>query len=153
MVSGKPSVCPAHVANTSRHILIVGTRCYARHGNDNIFDEEFVIPYHFYCPRAETTPKDDQIQRDINAWLSPPDPSTNHNIACETYHDGTAKWFIQGTIFREWKMSGSLLWIHGKRSFSMPCMLLPALIPRFIAGSGKSILWYAILEVLSSEGN
>ena len=51
-------------------------------------------------------------------WLSPPDPSTNHNIACGTHHKKTATWFFQGNIFREWKSTGSLLWIHGKRLLS-----------------------------------
>ena len=51
----------------------------------------------------------------ILKWLSPPDPSTNHNIACSTHHKKTATWFFQGSIFQEWKSTGSLLWIHGKR--------------------------------------
>ena len=29
--------------------------------------------------------------------------------------DGTASWFTQGITFQEWKATGSLLWIHGKR--------------------------------------
>jgi hypothetical protein len=56
-----------------------------------------------------------QLRDNIYRWLSPPDPSTNHNIACGTYHKKTASWFFEGTIFREWKSTGSLLWIHGKR--------------------------------------
>ncbi len=50
-------------------------------------------------------------------WLSPADPSTNHNTAQKAQHKGTAVWFFQGTIFMEWKSTGSLLWIHGKRMF------------------------------------
>ena len=55
----------------------------------------------------------------IHKWLSPPDPSTNHNIACATHQKRTANWFFQGNIFTAWKStdSGSLLWIHGKRAF------------------------------------
>ena len=56
-----------------------------------------------------------QLRENIHKWLSPPDPSTNHNIACGTHHKRTASWFFQGTIFQEWKSTGSLLWIHGKR--------------------------------------
>src|SRR5882757_7108648 len=56
-----------------------------------------------------------QLQQDLRRWLSPPDPSTNHNIACSAHHEGTATWFFQGNIFNEWRSSGSLLWIHGKR--------------------------------------
>jgi len=52
----------------------------------------------------------------IHEWLSPPDPSTNHDIACGTHHGGTATWFVQGSIFGEWMSTASLLWIHGKRA-------------------------------------
>ena len=57
-----------------------------------------------------------QLRENIHKWLSPPDPSTNHRIACDTYNKKTATWFFQGSIFQEWKSTGSLLWIHGKRA-------------------------------------
>ena len=57
------------------------------------------------------------LRESVQEWLSPPDPSKNHNIACGTYHKKTAKWFFQGRIYQEWKSTGSLLWVHGKRSF------------------------------------
>ena len=66
-----------------------------------------------------------QRRESIHKWLSPPDPSTNHNIACGTHHKKTATWFFQGGIYEEWKATGSLLWIHGKR-LSVP---LPKLTP------------------------
>jgi hypothetical protein len=57
-----------------------------------------------------------QLRESIHKWLSPPDPSTNHNIACDTHHKKTASWFFQGSIFQEWKSTvAGLLWIHGKR--------------------------------------
>src|SRR6267154_348033 len=56
-----------------------------------------------------------QLQESMHKWLSPPDPSTNHNIACATHHKKTATWFFKGSIYQEWKPAGSLLWIHGKR--------------------------------------
>ena len=56
-----------------------------------------------------------QLRENIYKWLSPPDPSTNHNIACGTHHKKSATWFFQGSIFKDWKSTGSLLWIHGKR--------------------------------------
>ena len=49
-------------------------------------------------------------------WLSPSDPSTNHNITRNAHHYGTAQWFLQGSIYNQWKSSGSLLWIRGKRA-------------------------------------
>jgi hypothetical protein len=54
-----------------------------------------------------------QLQR---TWLSPSDPSSNHNIARKAQHTGTAEWLFQGQIVIEWKSTGSLLWIHGKRA-------------------------------------
>ena len=70
-----------------------------------------------------------QLRENIHKWLSPPDPSTNHNIACGTHHKKTASWFFQGTIFQEWKLTGSLLWIHGKRLSTPPSNLtLPNII-------------------------
>ena len=58
----------------------------------------------------------DQLQKDIRSWLSPPDPSKNHNIARDSHYDGTGKWFTQGVTLERWKTTGSLLWIHGKRT-------------------------------------
>ncbi|KAI9448938.1 hypothetical protein BJY52DRAFT_1193023 [Lactarius psammicola] len=69
-----------------------------------------------------------QIEQDIHKWFSPPDPSTNYNIACKAHYEGTAAWFLQGKIFKYWMSTGSLLWIHGK------------------PGSGKSILCSAIIK-------
>src|SRR5258708_10841074 len=59
-----------------------------------------------------------QLRQDLHKWLSPPDPSTNHNIACSAHHEGTATWFFNGNIYKKWKSVGSesLLWIHGKRA-------------------------------------
>ena len=58
-----------------------------------------------------------ELKCDIQNWLSPPDPWRNHRIACESHHEGTAAWFLEGETFSEWKASGpsSLLWMHGKR--------------------------------------
>ena len=57
-----------------------------------------------------------QLWESLHKWLSPPDPSTNHNIACSAHQKRTASWFFQGSIFAGWKTTDSLLWIHGKRA-------------------------------------
>jgi hypothetical protein len=56
--------------------------------------------------------------RTDRAWLTPYDPSTNHNIASNAQHEGTAAWFFEGDTSVEWKSKSSapLLWIHGKRA-------------------------------------
>ena len=59
---------------------------------------------------------ENQLRENIHRWLSPPDPSTNHNIACDTHHKKPATWFFEGNIYREWKSKGSLLWVYGKRT-------------------------------------
>jgi len=57
------------------------------------------------------------LRDNLLRWLSPSDPSINHNIASKAHHDGTAQWFFQGRIFNEWKYTASFLWVHGKRVF------------------------------------
>lgn len=51
----------------------------------------------------------------------------------------------RGSTFNQWKMMGTLLWIHGKRAhlLSSPTPLWSWLIASFIAGSGKTVLWCA----------
>src|SRR5260370_8640851 len=85
-----------------------------------------------------------QLRQDLHRWLSPPDPSTNHNIASSAHHEGTATWFFNGNTYKEWKSVGSesLLWIHGKRVPLSHSSARHHLITLFIAGSGKSILWF-----------
>ena len=80
----------------------------------------------------------------LQSWLSPPDPSTNHNIARKAHHKGTTSWFFQGSIFKQWK-SSPLLWIHGKRtSLFLSTTPHTPLTPIIVAGSGKSVLWSVI---------
>ncbi|EMD34303.1 hypothetical protein CERSUDRAFT_125486, partial [Gelatoporia subvermispora B] len=72
--------------------------------------------------------EDDNVARKHRSWLSPPDPSVNHNLALRSCSDGTGAWFTDGEVMGEWKTTSSLLWIHG------------------IPGSGKTILCTAIIE-------
>jgi hypothetical protein len=78
-----------------------------------------------------------QLRECIYEWLSPSDPSTNHNIACGTHHKKTASWFFQGTIFQEWKSTGSLLWIHGKRLPTSPSNPTPSNIILYYSWLGQ----------------
>ncbi|KAI9460274.1 hypothetical protein F5148DRAFT_268232 [Russula earlei] len=72
--------------------------------------------------------KRNQFRGELRKWLAAPDPSINHNAACETQHRGSTRWFTQGSTFLEWKESASLLWICGN------------------PGAGKTILCSAIIE-------
>ncbi|KAH9971091.1 hypothetical protein BGW80DRAFT_1253522 [Lactifluus volemus] len=58
--------------------------------------------------------KADQMRRDLQHWLSPPNPSKNHNTACAARHDGTTTWLTQSDTLVNWQSSGSLLWVCGK---------------------------------------
>jgi archaellum component FlaC len=69
-----------------------------------------------YCLRLNLL-TGNQWKQLLRTWLSPVDPSTNHNIARKAHHMGTAVWLFQGQIVIEWRSAGSLLWIHGKRGF------------------------------------
>ena len=90
-----------------------------------------------------------QMQAEFRTWLSPPNPSINHNVACDIRHEGTAMWFIQGNKFNEWKKKGSLLWIRVNREFTTSRYFMT--VNSFLdlsAGSGKSILWCVVSQRL-----
>ncbi|KAH9957799.1 hypothetical protein BC827DRAFT_1137259, partial [Russula dissimulans] len=71
----------------------------------------------------------DELQIKVQRWLSPPDPFITHDTARNAHHEGSAKWFIDGNTFQQWKMGpGSLLWVYGN------------------PGSGKSILSSSVIE-------
>jgi hypothetical protein len=67
-------------------------------------------------PGALRIVSENQLRENIHKWLSPADPSTSHNIACDTHHKKPANWFFEGSFFREWESKGSLIWINGKRA-------------------------------------
>ena len=56
------------------------------------------------------------VLQDLQRWMAPPDPSINHNIACNSQHERTAMWVFSENIYEEWESSGTLLWVHGKGS-------------------------------------
>ncbi|KAH9957806.1 hypothetical protein BC827DRAFT_1385427, partial [Russula dissimulans] len=76
----------------------------------------------------------DKLQGEVRRWLSPPDPSINHNMARNAHHNGSAEWFIHGNTFSQWKTgTGSLIWVYGK------------------PGSGKTILSSSIIEDITKS--
>jgi hypothetical protein len=92
--------------------------------------------------RASLTATGKQIRRDLHNWLSPPDSSTNHNVSRNAHHEGTATWFFQGSIYKEWRSTPSLLWVHGKRTFPSHPTAQHLSHLYLEAGSGKSVLWF-----------
>jgi hypothetical protein len=92
-----------------------GKRDKGSHGSSETF-VVFFLRYH-WCSNS-TILTGNQLRHDLRKWLSPSDPSINHNIACGAHRKQRAEWFFQGSIFTKWKSDGSLLWLHGKRTFS-----------------------------------
>jgi hypothetical protein len=58
-----------------------------------------------------------KLRESLRKWQSPPDPSTNHHVASAMELEGTEVWFFEDDKFKEWNVTGSLLWIYGKRKF------------------------------------
>ena len=102
-------------------IMLTGDPSYdARDDERDKQNQALVLPYlRDSCCRYRVCMTGDQLQRDIRSWLSPPDPSTNHNIVCDSHRAGSSTWFTQDATFDEWRSTGSLLWIHGKRMSSL----------------------------------
>ncbi|KAI9432788.1 hypothetical protein H4582DRAFT_2102105 [Lactarius indigo] len=73
-----------------------------------------------------------ELRQNLRKWIAPPDPSVNYNTASDVHHEGTAVWCTNGNTLAVWKISGSLLWIHGK------------------PGSGKTILSTVIIRDIKS---
>ncbi|KAG5793238.1 hypothetical protein H9Q69_007716 [Fusarium xylarioides] len=70
----------------------------------------------------------------IERWLSPPDYSTNANLARERRHPGTGTWLLNSPAFQEWKLgTRQHLWLYG------------------LAGCGKTILSTTILDHLQTD--
>ena len=64
------------------------------------------------------------MRKDLRRWIHSPDRSSNFYTASEAHHEGTAVWCIEGKAFADWKASGSLFWIHGKRKYTIPAILI-----------------------------
>jgi archaellum component FlaC len=102
-------------------------------------------------PRTHTTSTGNQLRDSLLRWLSPPSPSSNHNLALKAHHEGTTQWFFQGTIYNHWKSTGSFLWVHGKRALFLTFIMRPPLITsHFFSGVRKkcSLVRPSILSTL-----
>jgi len=70
----------------------------------------------------------------VHSWLTPPQPSTNHDKALRQRQEGTGVWFLNSEIFQNWKECKlPILWLHG------------------IPGCGKTILSSTIIEHLQQQ--
>jgi hypothetical protein len=75
----------------------------------------------------------EERRKKIDRWLSPPDPSMNHNKALQQRHQDSGLWFLQSDAFVKWRTRrNSFLWLNG------------------IPGCGKTILSSTIIKDLNS---
>ena len=94
------------------------SRCLTKSGIRRRRCKTFVISPAFASGRVSNMNTGTQLRVGLRQWQNPSDPSMNHNFASGRQYEGTAKWFCGGSKFDKWKVSGSLLWVHGKRTFS-----------------------------------
>jgi hypothetical protein len=134
-------------------VLTWDRRCSSPIVNGNKQDETFVVFSVPFVTGTDLICAGDKLQMDIQHWLSPPNPSTNHNSASEARYGGTAAWFFKSEALKEWRARGSLLWIHGKRMFyeSLMSALCIYNFVDFEAGAGKSTLLYVMSSFVCSE--
>lgn len=80
----------------------------------------------FIAAAHETTTSltGNELRKDLRKWIAPPDPSVNFNTASDAHHEGTAEWCTKGNTVAAWKTCGSLLWIHGKRTYPVTICVL-----------------------------
>ena len=107
-------VCPS--LETGISLLTWSRSRYSQYVKRNEQVETYVVISTFRY-RDQPCVVGDQLQRDVQHWLSPPDPSKNHDFVWKAHHTGTSAWFFESKALAEWKATGSLLWMHGKRRF------------------------------------
>jgi hypothetical protein len=87
-----------------------------------------------YRKYQETSSED--RKRHIFQWLSPVDPSTNHEAALKIHQAGTNDWFLSCKEFNNWREAkNSVLWLSG------------------FPGSGKTVLMSTVINFLQQCGN
>ena len=76
----------------------------------------------------------DERNERILQWLAAPDPSSNHNKACQTKQRETGRWLIESANYINWTtQQSSFLWLHG------------------IPGCGKTVLCSTVVEDIASR--
>ena len=80
----------------------------------------------------------EQRHEQIFRWLAAPDPSSNHNKACQAKQQETGRWLLESLNYRNWRdHRKTFLWLHG------------------IPGCGKTVLCSTIIDDIASmcQGN
>ncbi|THY22638.1 hypothetical protein D6D01_06249 [Aureobasidium pullulans] len=86
--------------------------------------------------RGMQSSKQQQLMRDIQAWLLPSDPSIARKKAFNLRHQGTGQWLLSSTFYLSWeKRLDRFIWLHG------------------LSGCGKTVLASSIIHRLDSESS
>jgi hypothetical protein len=101
--------------------------------------------------KASNSRTGNEFRKDLRKWIAPPDPSVNFNTASDAHHEGTAAWCTKGDTVVTWKASGSLLWIHGKRTYHIQSTVWASLITNGVLIN--SWLWEEYSQVRYSPSN
>ena len=110
-----------HQGGKEARVAAVETKLIIQQAMDDIdVMKRSYLVFVFADDRVSDATVGSQIRQLLRAWQCPPDPSTNHNVARKMEHEGTEVWFFEDDKFKEWKVTGSLLWIYGKRKFILP---------------------------------
>lgn len=60
----------------------------------------------------------DENKDNIINWLNAPDPSLNHNKACQARQPKTGLWLLNSSEYQKWKAeTDRILWLHGIRKY------------------------------------
>ena len=60
----------------------------------------------------------DEYREKIVNWLDAPDPSLNHNKACQARQPKTGLWLLNSNEYQNWRSeTGTFLWLHGIRKY------------------------------------
>jgi hypothetical protein len=96
----------------------------------NIINRTTAIDTHILAQtqQIQALQQSDQFKK-IKAWLSPPDPWTNHTAARQRHEPHTGTWLLQADQYQRWK-AGDIrhLWLYGN------------------AGCGKTVLCSTVIE-------
>ena len=108
-----------------------------------VFSIEQTVPHNPYT-QYWLSHRLDLDRAEFLRWLKSHDPYTNHLAAQRKKQAHTGSWFLHGEQYTAWQCGKiPLLWISGSRMF--PLFLSLTLTDRWLAGSGKTVLWSVTL--------
>ncbi|KAL8669025.1 MAG: hypothetical protein Q9168_006366 [Polycauliona sp. 1 TL-2023] len=75
----------------------------------------------------------EKLKKEIEDWLSAPDPSINHRRAQKSHQEGTGSWFLESDEYARWEQQRIVTWLYG------------------IPGCGKTVLSSTIIETVRQK--